>query len=251
MFQAKLQKQLLGQLSVHAGHKAESLESRGKGTPEDIPWQDTAEGITRYKAYSLFTSSIPQGAEQPPSCPTSGRGPLLLELEQNSYKLLRITHFFKKYTQVLVSCCWNLSQHAEPFFLPDTSWFTGSCTLFLHSRVLPTLFQHRMPTANWRYKGLSSFRETKSKAANIITPPPTVVEEKIKKEKGKWSWGVEQGFLDESNMSRTKLHNECPLTFVISPSQLLQKSICYCLFGYQSKLLWEERKGKKEMLSSY
>lgn len=55
-------------------------------------------------------------------------------------------------------------------------------------------------------------------------------------------------------MSRAALHNDGPLTFVISPSQLLQKSICYCLFGYQSKLLWEGRdykQKKKEMLSSY
>lgn len=149
-----------------------------------------------HKVQSVLLVHIlhPQGAEQPPSCPTSGRGPLLLELEHNSYELLRITHFFKKYTQVLVSCCWNLSQHAEPFFLPDTSWFIGSCTLFLHSRVLPTLFQHCMPTANWRYKGLSSFRETKSKAANIITPPPTVVGEKKKKRERKMKLRSRTGF---------------------------------------------------------
>lgn len=45
-------------------------------------------------------------------------------------------------------------------------------------------------------------------------------------------------------MSRAELHNDRPLTFVISPSQLLQKSVCYCLLGYLSKLLWEEREKK-------
>lgn len=52
---------------------------------------------------------------------------------------------------------------------------------------------------------------------------------------------MREGFLERSDASRAELHNDGPLTFVISPSQLLQKSICYCLFGYQSKLLWEER----------
>lgn len=69
MFQAKLQKELLGQLSVHAGHKAESVESRGKGRPGDIPWQDTAERITRYRAYSLFTSAIPGAHSSLPAAP--------------------------------------------------------------------------------------------------------------------------------------------------------------------------------------
>lgn len=69
VFQAKLQKELLGQLSVHAGHKTESLESRGKGMPEDIPWQDTAERIRRYKEYSSLTSSVPRVQNSLPAAP--------------------------------------------------------------------------------------------------------------------------------------------------------------------------------------
>lgn len=62
-----------------------------------------------HKVQSVLLVHIhgPWGAQQPPSCPTSGRGPLLIELGHNGYKLLRITHFFTKYTQVLVSCGWN------------------------------------------------------------------------------------------------------------------------------------------------
>lgn len=176
MFQAKLQKELLGQLAVHAGHRVLG-EQRERNA-----WRYF---LARRCRESQGTKRTPcshppsPGRRTAPACPTSARGPLLLKLTQNGYKLPRIAHIFKntpRYKSHAVGTQANTLNHFVAWYRLVYRLFVR----FLHSTT-PYSYSAACPQAAGD-AGSKQFPRDQNKAANVMTPPPTRAGQKKRKE---------------------------------------------------------------------